>query len=83
MYRDNAIAIELIDHQKNNSFQYPSIAETLHIGIPVQKLESVLEVAVQNGAKILRPIIEGKTVKRLVFIVDPDGFSLELFEPNA
>ncbi len=51
-----------------------------HIAFIVNNLEEAVEKAVSFGAKIIWPIKEGITVKRLAFISDPNGIPIELIE---
>ena len=53
-----------------------------HIAFAVDNLEQTIEVALSYGSKILRPIRDGVTVKRMAFISDPNGVPLELIEPK-
>jgi catechol 2,3-dioxygenase-like lactoylglutathione lyase family enzyme len=51
-----------------------------HIAFIVDNIEDVIDSAQNNGAKILWPIKNGITVKRIAFISDPDGIPIELVE---
>ena len=51
-----------------------------HIAFIVNNIEEVIEKAVANGSKIIWPIQEGITIKRLAFISDPNGIPIELIE---
>lgn len=51
-----------------------------HIAFIVENLEQAIEKAVSSGAKIVWPIQNGITIKRLAFISDPDGIPIELLE---
>ncbi len=51
-----------------------------HLAFIVENLEDAIEKAVKQGAKIIWPIKEGITVKRLAFVSDPDGIPIELVE---
>lgn len=75
--------LELIFHKDNVHVQYPSVPEVLHIAIPVLHLEELLKKITVDGTTIVRPLMPGITVKQLAFIKDPDGFSIELFEPKV
>lgn len=51
-----------------------------HIAFIVDNLEETVEKAVSNGSKIIWPIQDGITIKRLAFISDPNGIPIELIE---
>ncbi len=51
-----------------------------HIAFVVENLEEAIVKAVAHGAKILWPIQDGITIKRLAFISDPNGIPVELVE---
>lgn len=51
-----------------------------HIAFIVDNLEEAIEKAVSHGAKIVWPIKEGITIKRLAFISDLNGIPIELIE---
>lgn len=51
-----------------------------HVAFIVENLEEAIEKAVSFGAKIVWPIQNGITIKRLAFISDPDGIPIELLE---
>ncbi len=51
-----------------------------HLAFVVDNIEEVLEKAVSFGSKIIWPIKEGTTIKRLAFISDPNGIPIELVE---
>ena len=51
-----------------------------HVAFIVENLEQAIEKAVSFGAKIVWPIQNGITIKRLAFISDPDGIPIELLE---
>lgn len=51
-----------------------------HIAFIVDNLEKIVEKAVANGSKIIWPIQDGITIKRLAFISDPNGIPIELIE---
>jgi glyoxylase I family protein len=51
-----------------------------HIAFVVENIEKVLDAAVQAGAKVIWPVKDGITVKRLAFISDPNNIPIELVE---
>lgn len=73
--------IELVYHSSNEQLILPIRTEVLHLGIPVDNLEERLTQLQKLGAKIRVPITKGVTVRRFAFLEDPNGFSVELFEP--
>ena len=80
----NGNVIELFKHEKPvplqddlMDFQKVGIK---HIAFIVDNLEEAVEKAVSHGAKIIWPIKEGITVKRLAFVSDPNGIPIELIE---
>lgn len=81
MEHGSGMNIELIHHLRNREIRFPEIAEVLHVGIPVRDLASVLQKLADLGAVVVRPISPGITVRRLAFIKDPSGVTVELFEP--
>lgn len=76
----SGMVVELITHPKNGSIKFPAVAEVLHIAVPVTNLDASIEELTRAGVKVVRPITPGLTVKRLAFVQDPNGFSVELFE---
>jgi len=81
---ENHNVIELFEHEKPTpltddlmDFQNVGIK---HIAFIVDNLEEAVEKAVSFGAKIVWPIKEGITVKRLAFVSDPNGIPIELIE---
>lgn len=74
--------IELISHPGNHAIKHPKTPEVFHLAIPVDDLEDAIQALVSVGGSIIRPITKGITVKRLAFLEDPDGFAIELFEPQ-
>lgn len=82
MTHDSGMTIELIVHPNNASIRFPDTVEALHVAVPVENLERVLELLEPLGSQVIRPITEGVTVKRLAFVRDPAGFSVEVFEPR-
>jgi len=81
---ENHNVIELFKHEEPvplqddlMNFQKVGIK---HIAFIVDNLEEAIEKAVSHGAKIIWPIKEGITVKRLAFISDPNGIPIELIE---
>lgn len=75
--------IELIHHPKNKDIQYPVTPEVLHLAIPVSNLVTIMNELTKAKILIVRPITPGITVKQLAFIRDPDGLTIELFEPKS
>ena len=76
--------IELFEH-KNPKPLHDNLMDMQQIGIKhiafvVENIEHVIEKACAHGAKIIWPIKKGITVKRIAFIVDPDGIPIELVE---
>lgn len=51
-----------------------------HMAFIVDNLENVFDKALKAGAKVIWPIKDGVTIKRLAFITDPNGIPLELAE---
>lgn len=76
------LSIELIFHGKNATIAFPAVAEVLHVAIPVGDLKTSVRDLVAAGVALIRPITDGISVKRLAFIKDPSGFTVELFEPK-
>lgn len=81
---ENGNSIELLKHENPlpleedlMDFQKVGIK---HIAFVVDNLEETVEKAVSLGAKVIWPIKEGVTVKRLAFISDPNGIPIELVE---
>jgi len=76
--------IELFQHEnptplKDDLMDFQKIG-IKHIAFIVENLEKAIEKAVSCGAKIVWPIQNGITIKRLAFISDPDGIPIELLE---
>ena len=76
--------IELFEHANasplaENLMDYQRIGFK-HIAFTVENIETVIEVAVQHGATLIRPLVSGAMVKRKAFIADPDGLAVELVE---
>lgn len=78
----SGLTVELIAHPKNAGLKFPAVAEVLHIAIPVANLDRSVEQLTNAGVTIARPVTPGITVKRLCFVKDPNGFSIELYEPK-
>ena len=81
---ENHNVIELFKHDeplplKEDLMNFQKVG-IKHIAFIVDNLEEAIEKAVSCGAKIIQPIKEGITVKRLAFISDPDGIPIELVE---
>ncbi len=51
-----------------------------HIGFAVEDIEAFLQKAAKYKIKKLTPITKGVTVKRYIFITDPDNIPVEIFE---
>jgi glyoxylase I family protein len=81
---ENHNVIELFKHEEPIQLQEDLMnfqkVGIKHIAFIVDNLEEALEKAVSCGAKIIQPIKEGITVKRLAFISDPSGIPIELVE---
>ncbi len=76
--------IELFEHEnplplKDDLMDFQKVG-IKHISFIVENLEEAIEKATSFGAKIVWPIKEGITVKRLAFISDPNGIPIELVE---
>lgn len=76
--------IELFQHEnpiplKEDLMDFQKVG-IKHIAFIVDNLERAIEKAVSHGAKIVWPIQDGITIKRLAFISDPDGIPIELLE---
>ena len=76
--------IELFEHEnplplKEDLMDFQKVG-IKHFSFIVENLEEALEKATSLGAKIIWPIKEGITVKRLAFISDPNGIPIELVE---
>lgn len=80
----NHNVIELFKHEapiplKDDLMDFQNVG-IKHIAFVVENLEEAMEKAVSAGAKIIWPIKEGITIKRLAFISDPNGIPIELIE---
>ncbi len=82
MEHRSGLSIELIFHEKNKSITFPATAEVLHVAVPVENVEIAVRDLVAAGIELVRPVTDGITVKRLAFIKDPSGFTVELYEPK-
>jgi predicted enzyme related to lactoylglutathione lyase len=51
-----------------------------HISFVVENIEEVMARAQKLDSKVIWPIKEGITVKRIAFISDPNGIPIELVE---
>lgn len=76
--------IELFQHEspiplKEDLMDFQKVG-IKHVAFIVENLEESIEKAVSCGAKILWPIQDGITIKRLAFVSDPDGIPIELLE---
>jgi len=78
----SGMAVELIQHPKNKSVKFPAVAEVLHVAFPVPDVAAAVADLERQGVTVSRPVTEGVTVKRLAFVKDPNGFSVELYEPR-
>ncbi len=79
----SGLNVELISHPQNKNIAYPATPEVLHLAIPVMDLVATMDELTKTGVSVVRPTSPGITVKRLAFIRDPDGLTIELFEPKA
>lgn len=75
--------LELVHHQTNTDIQMPKLTEVMHIGLSVADIHQTLNSMSQLGVKIIRPVTVGVSVKWIVFIEDPDGFPIELFQEQV
>lgn len=81
---ENHNVIELFKHKypillKDDLMDFQKVG-IKHIAFIVDNLEDAINKAVLHGAKIIKPIKDGITVKRLAFISDPNGIPIELVE---
>jgi len=81
---ENHNAIELFKHDsplplKENLMDFQNVG-IKHIAFIVDSIETIIDKALAYGGKIILPIKDGITVKRLAFISDPDGIPIELVE---
>lgn len=53
-----------------------------HLAFLVDDIETIFAEAQSLGAKVIWPIKDGITVKKIAFISDPDGIPIELLEPK-
>ncbi len=51
-----------------------------HLAFAVDDIEKTIKKAMSLGSKLLWPIQEGITIKRLAFISDPNNIPIELME---
>ena len=83
---ENQNVIELFEHEKpipleDDLMDFQNVG-IKHLAFIVDNLEDAVRKATSCGAKIIWPIKEGITVKRLAFISDPNGIPIELIELN-
>lgn len=78
----SGLHIELIQHPDNNLIQHHPIPEVQHVAIPVQDLNMVFAELEKMNTTVIRPITPGITVAALTFVQDPDGNTIELYEPK-
>jgi len=81
---ENGNVIELFEHDnplplKDDLMDFQKVG-IKHISFIVDNLEEAVSEATLFGAKIIWPIKDGITVKRLAFISDPNGIPIELIE---
>lgn len=81
---ENHNVIELFKHENSiplneNLMDFQKVG-IKHIAFLVENLEKVVEKAVSHGSKIIWPIQNGITIKRLAFVSDPNGIPIELIE---
>lgn len=81
---ENHNVIELFKHENpipldENLMDFQKVG-IKHIAFIVDDLEKAVDKAVSYGAKIIWPIQDGITIKRLAFISDPNGIPIELIE---
>ncbi len=53
-----------------------------HIAFAVENIEAFLHAAEKYDIKKIAPIKNGTSIKRYIFITDPDNIPIELFEQN-
>ncbi|MDP1760278.1 MAG: VOC family protein [Candidatus Woesebacteria bacterium] len=81
---ENGNTIELLAHEnplplEEDLMDFRKVG-IKHFAFVVDNLEEAVNKALSFGAKILWPIQEGVTVKKLAFIADPNGIPVELIE---
>lgn len=85
MFEDeHGTVIELFEHTHptplNEDLMDFSQVGLKHIAFIVDNIETVMEKALAEGAKVIWPIKKGVTVKRIAFVSDPNGVPIELVE---
>lgn len=76
--------IELFQHESpiplnENLMDFQKVG-IKHIAFTVDNIEETMQKALSNGSKIIWPIRNGISIKRLAFISDPNGIPIELVE---
>lgn len=81
---ENHNVVELFKHDNpiplNDNLMDIQNVGIKHIAFIVENIEEVIEKALKYDAKIIWPVREGITVKRIAFISDPNGIPIELVE---
>ena len=81
---EHGVFVELFQHERPHKYAENSMdfrrGGIKHISFEVQNLEEAMRLVIARGGSILREIRPGKTVKRNVFVSDPDGIAIELVE---
>ena len=83
LIHSSGLNLELIVHPGNATIQRHAIPEVQHIGIPVTDIQATFSNLELMHTTIIKPIMPGITVNALAFIQDPDGNTIELFEPKS
>ena len=81
---ENLNVVELFQHENpiplNEDLMDFQKVGIKHVAFIVESIEETIEKALANGSKIIWPIQNGITIKRLAFISDPNGIPIELVE---
>ena len=75
---DEGFILELIYHPDNFK-QETSVGVLPHLGFEVENLEEKIK-KLEGEVEVIKPISKGISVKRIVFIKDPNGLAIELYE---
>jgi lactoylglutathione lyase len=76
----NGFEVELVHNWGNE--QKPELKDGfLHLGLDVDDMESFLKTLRENGIAPLCPVNITPAGDRLCFIMDPDGYQIELVQP--
>lgn len=80
----NGGIIELFEHKnpiplKEDLMDFQKVG-IKHLAFVVDDIKETMKKAISLGSRVIWPIQEGITIKRLAFISDPSGIPIELVE---